>query len=494
MKPRKDCWTCKARRIPCDGGVPTCQKCARARRVCQGYGMRLSWPRDGDKKRAATAGPPPMALSRNQIAKLFFINTTWRDVELYHRNLRMQPLDIVQTSPKLSGHPHIAADHIDLITYFHDIAHLSLVTFNMNTSQIRDAIVRMALTSDTVQGLALYDALLAFSSLHRNGYNQQAMELKISALQFLSTSSQERSLTSAKAAQHVAASMLLGAFDILLPSASEGEWLWYTQGAMDVVQATRLENQLYERDFGHLLNWVYFHDALSRFPVHHWQHASLTREAPDSNNLKLRGVQYPPLARHRPALPPPNPSYAILNILSEACDTLLDPRDPASRSEEYQGRLRALERRVENVHTTQVWARPDSTDSGDTALAVEVWQAATRVYLARATRSPWEVPADLEALIDKAFAGPVVNCVCPHFFPLFVIACEARTDDRRMAILRLIDSTEGSLHVRSRTWLKELIQSVWVHQDLHEDTELLVNYVDVVSDLISSSTYVPSFV
>lgn len=95
-----------------------------------------------------------------------------------------------------------------------DVAHLSLVTFTVNTLQIRDVLVRMALTSDTVQGLALYDALLAFSSLHRNGYNQQAMQLKISAIQFLSASSKEGSLTSAKAAQHAAASMLLGAFDV----------------------------------------------------------------------------------------------------------------------------------------------------------------------------------------------------------------------------------------------------------------------------------------
>ncbi len=84
----------------------------------------------------------------------------------------------------------------------------------MNTSQVRDALIRMALTNDTAPGLALFFALLAFSSLQRSGLNHQAVQLKISALHSLSVSAKEGPLTSTEAAQHVAASMLLGAFDV----------------------------------------------------------------------------------------------------------------------------------------------------------------------------------------------------------------------------------------------------------------------------------------
>lgn len=79
--------------------------------------MRLSWPRDNDKKRAATAGSPPMALSRSRIAKLFFVNTTWQDMELYHHQNPMQPLHLVPAAPKLCGQHHLEVDHIDLIRY-----------------------------------------------------------------------------------------------------------------------------------------------------------------------------------------------------------------------------------------------------------------------------------------------------------------------------------------------------------------------------------------
>lgn len=98
-------------------------------------------------------------------------------------------------------------------TPVHDTAYLSLVTFTTSSTQIRDALIRMAMARDTVSGLALFFALLSFSSLHRGGLHQQAIQLKISALQCLSAPAKGR-LSSAEAAQHVAGSMLLSAFEV----------------------------------------------------------------------------------------------------------------------------------------------------------------------------------------------------------------------------------------------------------------------------------------
>jgi hypothetical protein len=158
----------------------------------------------------------------------------------------------------------------------------------------------MALDHGTNSGLALFYALLAFTSLRRNGFHQEAMHLKISALHSLSASTKEGPLSSAEAAQHVAASMLLGAFEILLPVENSDEWLWYIWGAMDTIQATRLKDQSHNSDIGHLLNWAYYHDALSRFPTHHWRRRALDLEATDPNYSFSRGLQSSPLARHRP--------------------------------------------------------------------------------------------------------------------------------------------------------------------------------------------------
>ncbi|KAH7240234.1 fungal-specific transcription factor domain-containing protein [Fusarium redolens] len=37
------CWTCRARRVKCDEVQPVCNRCTKARRICEGYGVRLTW-------------------------------------------------------------------------------------------------------------------------------------------------------------------------------------------------------------------------------------------------------------------------------------------------------------------------------------------------------------------------------------------------------------------------------------------------------------------
>lgn len=190
--------------------------------------------------------------------------------------------------------------------------------------------------------------------------------------------------------------------------------------------------------------------------------------------------------------PSPNPTHAILNLLSEACDTLglLDPWERRSRGEEYHNRLLALERRVGNLSPPPALAGPRT----GTALAVEVYQIATQIYLVRAAQSSWEPSQGMDALIDRAFAIPLVSCSCSHFFPLFIVACEARTDEQRATVLSLIGRAETSPRARDMSWLRRVIQSIWVQQDLHADGDLLVDYLGMISAVISSSSSLPSFV
>ena len=93
-------------------------------------------------------------------------------------------------------------------------AYLSLVTFGVNPSQLRDILMRMAMTDDTDTALAVFYAMLAFSSLHLNGSHQQAIQFKLLALNSLSASAKTGPLSLAEAAQHVAASMLLTSFEV----------------------------------------------------------------------------------------------------------------------------------------------------------------------------------------------------------------------------------------------------------------------------------------
>ncbi|KAF4450424.1 hypothetical protein F53441_6423 [Fusarium austroafricanum] len=345
------------------------------------------------------------------------------------------------------------------------------------SSTIRDALMSMSLVGNTTSGSALLHAILAYSSLHGYGLSEQAIRLKIQALHYLSTSVQESQISTASAPQLVATSMLLGSFETLRPSESSGEWLSHVSGAMDVIQATQLDAQPYNCDTYHLLDWTNYHYTLCRFSQQYWHHKS------PGYNVSLS------LTRYKPNMPSVNPSYAILNLLSEVSDTLVDPRDPKGRSPEYVSSLKRLEARLVDIEATPI---PD--DSGPvSAFAIELYRVATRIYMTRVSDSPWDAPSILDDVIDALFNGPVKTCTCEHFFPLLILACEARRDDQRLAILNLIDRTQRDARIRSIKGVTDAIHAIWVHQDLHADSDVLVNYLDLLSVGISASSTIPSF-
>lgn len=75
--------------ISCDRARPkkACTSCSRSNRKCQGYGLRLSWPRPNDRRRAVvskSAPPSPSPPTAGQISDARFVHTSTWDIELYH--------------------------------------------------------------------------------------------------------------------------------------------------------------------------------------------------------------------------------------------------------------------------------------------------------------------------------------------------------------------------------------------------------------------------
>ncbi|KAJ9155453.1 Zinc-finger transcription factor [Pleurostoma richardsiae] len=503
MNTRKACWTCKDRKVLCDRGAPTCGNCARAQRECQGYGLRLSWPRDNDKRRAITGKPSVDAAhgSQRETHHRLFVNATGWDIELY-RYLALQrlarPPRLIQPTPDLWRPPRRKVEDVDLIQYFHDVAHRSLGTFAPTPSHIRDLLLCMALANRTVPAQALLYAIFAVSSLHRSGFHQEALQFKVLALNGLSTSAKAGSLGSAEAALHVATCMLLCIFEIWVPTESSGEWFCYVRGAMDIIHGSHLEQKSDESDIRDLLDWVYYHNVLAQFAMHHWRHKSVAVDVKDADHPEPQGVRYSALAKDTPALHSSNPALAILDLLSEACNTLLDPRDCKSRDQEYIDRIRRLECRIESLPAGPLPSLAPDRPSPDTSMSAEVYRMATLIYLKRASQSPLEPSSEkLDSLVNTAFAlfgMPVESCCCHHYFPMLILGCEARTDEQRVAVLNLIESTERRTHVRSMKRLAAGIQSIWVQQDLHSDSDLVVNYLAMMNAIVSSNDTLPSFV
>jgi hypothetical protein len=82
------------RRVACDRQVPSCLNCTKSNRKCLGYGVRLSWPRISDSKRAIVAMSSARSLPARGIAKhrstLMLVHTSSRDIDMYYylRKLR----------------------------------------------------------------------------------------------------------------------------------------------------------------------------------------------------------------------------------------------------------------------------------------------------------------------------------------------------------------------------------------------------------------------
>ncbi|TPX14725.1 uncharacterized protein E0L32_005120 [Thyridium curvatum] len=466
------------RKIRCDRGTPTCQNCVRARKQCQGYGLRLSWPGIHDRKRAVRGHLPAVRSQANrELNHRLFINTSWWDIEFF-RHITSNgttpfPL-LAQPAQPLWIHPQPGLKQTDLVHYFHNAAHLSLVTFSSKTLSIRDVLIRMALTNDKSPGRALLYALLAVASLHRSGLQSEAVQFKVSALDALATSAKAGLQDWAEAAQH-----------IQLPSESSGEWLWYVQGAMRIIEETNLEAKSDDSGVGELLDWVYYHDSLAQFAKRHWGHSTVTRDTRPSG-------QCPSLANGRPGHYQRH-APAVLNLLCEACTTVLDPIDPRSREEAYKARLQGLQSRIKETSIAPPAAKIDIIETG---FSTELYRMTTLIYLVRASQSPWEASSspELDALVDQAFSVPLQMPACDHFFPLFILGCEARTDGQRATILGMIERTEKGPHVRSMKRLQAGIQSVWAHHDLHADSDVVVNYVRMMNAVISSHSTLPSYV
>jgi len=77
-------------------------------------------------------------------------------------------------------------------------------------------------------------------------------------------------------------------------------------------------------------------------------------------------------------------------------------------------------------------------------------------------------------------------------FPLLIIGCEARTDEQRMKILEHIERAMKTSSLRSLHELQNILQQIWVQDDLAVDYEL--DYLNRLDAVITSYRIMPSFV
>ncbi|OAX79763.1 hypothetical protein ACJ72_05917 [Emergomyces africanus] len=474
------------RRISCDRAIPRCTQCARSNRVCQGYQLRLSWPKDNDARRAVVARLLRRGAAPHVSHSL--VNASSWDIELhqYLSGVLLPEHALFAQTPLAPFNPVKLSDaDANLFQYFQTTASRSLSTLSEDAVDLGNILIRMALASTSPSATAVWQAMMGLSSLHRYGLQDQGIEFKIAAIKALAAAS-NRHIGAAEAIQHVAAGMLLCSFEIHKASCTSGQWKWYIIGAKQIINSSSLHRFSGDSEISALLDWVYYHDALSRFSALHWRQGrgirylplQICRGADREQTLYCKSLmESGSILQSRQSI-----VNDLLRLLARGCDTMSKSPDITSPEDkgEYEESMRAL--------GSQIKSLPIGKSSHPT---LELFHLATLVYLNRATGNLLEADSQTHYRISRALALLSHEVSCEHQFPLFILGSEARTEEDRRMILDLMARTEGTAASRALFLTEALINHVWVQDDL-ADREL--DYMMKMDAIISTCSVLPSFV
>ncbi|KAI1311765.1 fungal-specific transcription factor domain-containing protein [Xylaria venustula] len=500
----KGCWTCKDRRVRCDLGQPSCANCARVQQVCQGYGIRLSWPREGDTKRSVTCQVSGCPGDGRAGADIELVHTSFFDMEMYYYLVELRsnrasdeavilPDNLILPPPMPLRPVDLNAEERELLRYFQFTVFYTLPTFSADLAGVRDMLVQMALMNHTLPSRAVLHALLALSSLHRDGLQLQAVQHKTAAVGALAASAKKGVLITTEAAQHVAANMLLCSFEIHMGTDSHGHWPWYLMGARDIIKAAGLESHIFRSDISELVMWTYYHDVLARFSLLHWRRGSVPQVF--AKELGAEGWQrdlcafVTKLELNFGSLP------TILRYLGDLVDALGESMLLPTPRDVLQEKIHSLEVSVINVPVpfTPPISSSTNEDAREVATLTELYRSAVLVYIARICENKFGESRDLTRLLDRSFAQLEQAHTCHRLFPVFILGCEANTDERRIIILDLLRRTEET-HIRSLNSIRRGLDSVWIQDDLNADEDTALDYVHKLNVVVSSSPTIPTFV
>jgi hypothetical protein len=168
-----------------------------------------------------------------------------------------------------------------------------------------------------------------------------------------------------------------------------------------------------------------------------------------------------------------------------------DSSDLRYHSEEYREWIKILKWSVNNCSTSKVQLHEDGTEAENiTDDVLELYKLATLIYLERQATNLSEQSEEIESWTCKAFPLLAQLSGLDQPFPLFILGCEARTDEQRSIILELISRTEPASYSKNLQYVAQIIQSIWVQDDLADQT---IDYDEKLGAMFSSIGIVPSF-
>jgi hypothetical protein len=181
-------------------------------------------------------------------------------------------------------------------------------------------------------------------------------------------------------------------------------------------------------------------------------------------------------------------AHPLLQLLAEVFETRLYASDPLYHSTDYQHSLDNLKSRLNDVDLV---TRDDGRES-DKYYCLEFTKLAGLIYLERVSRNFSGQSTQLDRWKEYALCILAKLDTHPPSFAMFVVGCEAHTDEERLVMLDFFTKLEQGPYLNSLLEAKGMIQTAWIQHDLGAEGEL--EYIHKVNLVMSSRDVIPSFI
>jgi hypothetical protein len=131
-------------------------------------------------------------------------------------------------------------------------------------------------------------------------------------------------------------------------------------------------------------------------------------------------------------------------------------------------------------------------DSSRLEKIAQLYRLAALLYLQRALRRTPHSAQTTTNLVEEGLAMLSEIETCERPWPLFVIACEARTNTDRALVLDIFAKSQSMTNIRDLGAIRKMVEAAWVQDDLHEEQEL--DYVAKLNAVMSAHKILPTFI
>lgn len=185
-------------------------------------------------------------------------------------------------------------------------------------------------------------------------------------------------------------------------------------------------------------------------------------------------------------------SIEVMSIVSRLNETI--PTDDSMKpAPSHTEALRHLEQRLRSLHHFMTPQGPTfSTTSNQSSIldTAELYRTAALIFLEIACWRRLRCAPEVEHLVEAGLTILQRLKVCAVVWPLFIISCEAETNEEGKIVLATFKASKKSRKAGYIPWAQRLTEAAWKQDDLFTFAQLLTAAVPLLryGSIISASS------